>query len=126
MFTATSRNRLLRVHADLQRLMNEAEKTSPIPFQIAQGLRTIAEQRELYAQGRTKPGKIVTWKMQSKHLTGDAVDVAIIIGGKYIVNPVQYDLLAKHILATAARLGIAVTWGGEWKRKDRPHYERKG
>ncbi|MGN7308723.1 M15 family metallopeptidase, partial [Bacillus subtilis] len=31
-----------------------------IPIVITQGLRTVAEQDALYAQGRSKPGKVVT------------------------------------------------------------------
>ena len=35
-----------------------------------------------------------------------------------------YDELSKHILATAKRLNIKLTWGGSWKTLvDKPHYE---
>jgi peptidoglycan LD-endopeptidase CwlK len=44
--------------------------------------RTQAEQQVLYNQGRTAPGPIVTWILQSKHLTGDAFDFVIMFGGK--------------------------------------------
>lgn len=45
---------------------------------IAQGMRTIAEQNELYKQGRTKKGKVVTWVRggSSYHNYGLAVDFA--------------------------------------------------
>ena len=125
-FTTRSLQRLSKVHPDLQKVMKEAVVDSPVPFQISQGLRTYAEQQELYAQGRTKPGAIVTWTMNSRHLTGNAVDVAVIIGGKYITATYLYDQLAAHILKVAARLGVKLVWGGTWpgRKKDRPHFER--
>ena len=51
-----------------------------IQLRVTQGLRTIAEQDELYAQGRTKPGKIVTNAKggKSNHNSGLAIDVCIV------------------------------------------------
>lgn len=43
--------------------------------------RTQEEQDALYAQGRTKPGKIVTWTRKSKHLAGTAFDIAVLKNG---------------------------------------------
>lgn len=128
-FSKISIERLSHVHPDLQRLMLAALPGAPFTFEISQGLRTEAEQAELYAQGRTKPGKVVTWTMQSRHLTGHAVDVVIIIGGKAIWTPKLYDQLAVHIRAIAKELRIDITWGGTFKNKlglprpDRPHFE---
>jgi peptidoglycan L-alanyl-D-glutamate endopeptidase CwlK len=53
-----------------------------IDFLITCTLRSLHEQQALYAQGRTTPGKIVTWTMKSKHLTGDAFDFVIMENGK--------------------------------------------
>ena len=44
--------------------------------------RTQAEQNALYLQGRGAPGKIVTWTLNSKHLTGDAFDFCVMNNGK--------------------------------------------
>lgn len=42
---------------------------------VFEWLRTQERQKELYAQWRTKPWKIVTWTLKSNHLTGNAVDI---------------------------------------------------
>ena len=60
-------------------LAMESEK---INYIITCTRRTEKEQAALYAQGRTKPGPIVTWTMYSKHLTGDAFDFVIMVNGK--------------------------------------------
>ncbi len=60
---------------------------------IAQGLRTFQEQDDLYAIGRTKPGKKVTNAKggQSVHNYGFAVDIVLIIDGKTASWDVKKD-----------------------------------
>ncbi|MBH8600228.1 M15 family metallopeptidase, partial [Thermoactinomyces sp. CICC 23799] len=48
-----------QVKSAAEKALTEAEKAG-LDILITDGLRTFAEQNELYAQGRTKPGKIVT------------------------------------------------------------------
>lgn len=82
--------------------------------------RTQDEQNALYAQGRTTPGKKVTWTLRSKHIEGKAFDIAIIENGKIdwsTSNP-KWEI--------AGRIGqeVGLTWGGSWeKNKDYPHFE---
>lgn len=53
-----------------------------IPYIVTCTRRTRAEQANLFAQGRTKPGPIVTWTLNSKHFTGTAFDFVIMANGK--------------------------------------------
>ncbi len=63
------RTRLLALMADLERETGE-------PWIIEEGLRSQARQSWLYAQGRTRPGPIVTWmKTPTWHGTGLAADI---------------------------------------------------
>lgn len=99
--------------------IDEAEGALGITLRVVQGLRTIAEQNELYAQGRTKPGKIVTKAKggSSYHNYGLAIDVCPIINGKLDWNW-KYELL----LPFAKKYGL--TWGGGFKTiLDKPHFE---
>lgn len=129
-FSRKSRERLEKVKPEIAKVMIEAKKDSPINFEISVGIRTQAEQDELFKQGRTKPGRIVTWTLDSNHKTGHAVDV-VIIGpdGNADWTEAHYEDLSKHICAVAEKLGIALIWGGTFKdrhgkpRPDRPHYE---
>src|SRR5687768_17388797 len=63
---------------------------------IISGNRTYAEQNLLYAQGRTKPGDIVTNSRggQSNHNFGIAWDVGIFVKGKYLKESPLYKKVA--------------------------------
>jgi len=50
-------------------------KQKGFDIMVFEWFRTLERQKELYAQWRTKPGKKVTWTMQSKHLSWQAVDI---------------------------------------------------
>jgi peptidoglycan L-alanyl-D-glutamate endopeptidase CwlK len=79
--------------------------------------RSKAEQEALYKQGRSKPGKIVTWTRHSKHLTGEAFDIAILKHGKITWEPEDY--------VKAGEIGesIGLEWGGRWEKKDLVHFQ---
>lgn len=84
--------------------------------------RTNEEQNQLYAIGRTVPGKIVTNAMagKSKHnsLPSRAFDIAFNFHGR-----IDWDVqLFKDFADIIKPMGI--TWGGDFKSiKDRPHFE---
>lgn len=48
---------------------------SEVDFTVTEGYRPQTRQNKLYAQGRTEPGKIVTWTLKSQHTRGRAVDL---------------------------------------------------
>jgi len=120
-----SQDRLLKVHPVLQERVTAffaaLEKQGYTP-RIVQGLRTIEEQNALYAQGRTKPGKIVTNAKggQSWHNRGVAIDIA------FIKSDTSIDFeVPEHL----AKLGEAVglEWGGRWSSfQDKPHFQLPG
>lgn len=131
-FSKSSLAKLLTVHKDLQDVFLAAIRVSPIDFGISHGLRTQAEQQELYAQGRTKQGNIVTKadgvKLRSKHQDGLAVDVYAFINGKVSYDDVHLALIAGVVLSEAASRNIPIRWGGTFGSKvfkgwDKPHYE---
>lgn len=57
-------------------------KEAGIDYILTCTRRTQEEQQALYNQGRTTPGRIVTWTLHSKHLTGEAFDFVIMNNGK--------------------------------------------
>ena len=86
--------------------------------------RSEEEQALLYAQGRTKPGQIVTnidgetQKSNHNHYPSRALDFAVSIYGKISWNPGEY----KPVGELAVKHGLI--WGGNWKTfKDSPHIE---
>lgn len=102
-----------------------------VPILITQGLRTIAEQDALYAQGRTKPGSIVTNAKggYSYHNFGLAVDFALLLpNGSSVSWDMNRDYNGNNIkdwievVEEAEKLGFE--WGGDWITfKDYPHFQ---
>ncbi|MEK5277784.1 MULTISPECIES: M15 family metallopeptidase [Paenibacillus] len=102
-----------------------------VPIVITQGLRTIAEQDALYAQGRTKPGSIVTNAKggYSYHNFGLAVDFALLLpNGSSVSWDMNQDYNGNNIkdwievVEEAKKLGFE--WGGDWTTfKDYPHFQ---
>ena len=104
--------------ADLGRELLRQLAAQGLTFKVTSGSRTQAEQDALYAQGRTKPGPVVTWTRKSRHIGGRAIDLTLFSGK----NPVWES---KHYY-TAGKFGkeLGLVWGGDWKRtKDLPHFE---
>ena len=93
-----------------------------ITVAISETLRTAAEQDALYAQGRTKPGNIVTnakgSSYKSQHQWGIAFDIAI-NDSKLLYNEATIRKVAK--IAKSNKVGLA--WGGDWVSPvDTPHF----
>lgn len=105
------------------RLVEECEKQG-LKIKITDTLRTKAEQDSLYAQGRTKPGSIVTNARypQSNHCWGIAFDFCRNDGkGAFDDNDGFFTKVGK------VGKSIGLEWGGDWTSfKDKPHFEYGG
>lgn len=132
MFKLSKRSlqRLEGVHPNLVKVVHRAIELSEVDFGVLEGLRTKARQAELYAQGRTKPGKVVTWKMDSPHIVGKAVD--LIPYPLDWANTAAFDAIAVAMFKAAKELGVYIRWGADWDmdgkprergESDSPHFE---
>lgn len=97
-----------------------------VTVEVISGLRSWAAQAALYAQGRTKPGPIVTKARpgSSWHNYGLAIDLGLFKNGVYLdeKQPGQADRLYAEIGAIAASIGIE--WAGNWKSfTETPHFQ---
>lgn len=106
--------------------------TGKAKIRITHGLRTFKEQDELYALGRTKPGKKVTNANAGKsiHNYGFAVDICLIIDDKIAswdtVKDWDNDTIADWYECVKIFAKYGWNWGGNWKNfKDFPHFEKK-
>ncbi|WP_018752159.1 M15 family metallopeptidase [Paenibacillus sanguinis] len=101
----------------------ERSYAAGVPILITQGLRTIAEQDALYAQGRTKPGKIVTNARggYSNHNFGMAIDFCLL---KPDGKNVSWEVSPAWLQVVEIAKSLGFEWGGDWKKfKDYPHFE---
>ena len=133
-FGKGSLQKLQGVDPQLIKVLKAAIITSPIDFTIVEGLRTTKRQQELYAQGRTAKGNIVTYadgvKNKSNHQPksdgfGKAIDFAPYINGKLDWNNhANFKVIADHIVKTGADMGIKIVAGFYWKKPyDPPHIQ---
>jgi peptidoglycan L-alanyl-D-glutamate endopeptidase CwlK len=81
---------------------------------VLEGLRTQKRQAQLLAAKKTKT-------MNSRHLTGHAVDLAPLIGGKVPCLPgtktwdgAYFEKLSAFVFEAADELGVLLQWGGDW------------
>ena len=115
-----SKQSLKGVHPDLIRVILRAANNlmnGSFGFIVTEGARTLERQQLLFKEGKSKT-------MNSRHLKGDAVDLAVTIDGTVSWDFEQYKELSKIILAAAKELNTPVVWGGSWESfKDGPHFE---
>lgn len=100
------------------RLFMQRCKERGLPVYITETYRSQERQNELYAQGRTKPGKVVTWTKNSRHKSRRAWDICKMTGGK-----ADWSDSGFFKACGAVARGLGITWGGEWKMPDMPHFE---
>lgn len=114
---ARSLRRLEGVHSDLVRVVKRAAELSTVPFQVTEGLRSPARQKQLVARGASRT-------MRSRHLTGHAVDVVAYVGTAISWSFPLYLKVSESFKAAAKELGVPVQWGGDWRTfKDGPHFQ---
>ncbi|EPE4188427.1 M15 family metallopeptidase [Yersinia enterocolitica] len=116
-FSQASENNLYGVHPDLVRVVRLALSHSTLDFSVIEGLRDPVRQQELVNRGKSQT-------LNSRHLTGHAVDLA-----PWVNNTIPWEdwpafaMVADAMKQAAATLGIPLTWGGDWKMRDGPHFE---
>ena len=112
-----SRARLEGVHPDLVRVVRRAAELSEVRFSVTEGLRTPDRQARLAPAATSR-------SMRSRHLTGHAVDLAARVDGRLRWDWPLYPRIARAMKQAARELGVAITWGGDWRRfPDGPHFQ---
>ena len=94
-----------------------------IELVVVETYRSQKDQDELYAQGRTKPGRKVTGTRHSEHIKGKAVDFAIKYQGR-----ISWDTKITAVLNGYKLIGklsdeLGLKWGGHFEDPDMPHVQ---
>ena len=112
-----SRSRLDGVHPDLVMVVERAIQITGVDFTVLEGLRSVERQETLVASGASKT-------MNSRHLTGHAVDLGAWVGGEVRWDWPLYYKIADAMEAAAEELQVPLEWGGNWRTfKDGPHFQ---
>jgi peptidoglycan L-alanyl-D-glutamate endopeptidase CwlK len=107
-----------------------------LPFYLYMALRTFEDQDELYAQGRTKPGSIVTNARGGDSLHNYGLAADYVLDGMPAKPGVQWSWDTKFDSNQNGRSGwmdlgaiaraAGLEWGGDWKRfPDLPHVQNR-
>lgn len=116
-YSSRSLRSLNGIHPDLRRVIDRALQDSPLDFVVIEGLRTKERQKELVASGASRT-------MNSRHITGHAVDLLPIGPNGPAFDWPLYNRLGPAVKAAAAAEGVDLEWGGDWKSfKDGPHFQ---
>lgn len=112
-----SRQRLSGVHEDLVRVVERALEISKVDFTVLEGVRSLEKQKRNFASG-------ASLTMNSRHLTGHAVDLGAWVDDDVSWHGAYYHQIADAMFQAASELGVEIEWGGHWKSIfDGPHFE---
>lgn len=112
-----SLERMQKVHPDLVRVVMRAIQLTQVDFGVTEGLRTLARQKELLAKGASRT-------INSRHLTGHAVDLVAYVGSEVNWSWPLYDKIADAMKEAARLENVPIVWGGDWVSfRDGPHFE---
>ncbi|PID44082.1 MAG: hypothetical protein CSB48_02880 [Proteobacteria bacterium] len=112
-----SRRNLLGVHPDLVPIVEHAIHITRVDFTVIEGVRSIERQQKLVRSGASRT-------MNSRHLTGHAVDLGAWVDGQIDWSWPLYYQIADAMKCAAKKLDTPLEWGGDWKRfKDGPHFQ---
>ena len=114
---ARSKSRLKGVHPDLVKVVERAIQITTVDFTVLEGIRDPQRQRTLVDSGASQT-------LNSRHITGHAVDLGAWVDDQVDWSWPLYHKIAAAMLEAARELNVKIVWGGSWKKfPDGPHFE---
>lgn len=106
-----SLDRLQGVKPELVAVVKRAIELTSVDFGVTEGLRTLETQKRYVETGKSQT-------MDSKHLTGNAVDLVAYVDGQVVWELNVYDNIADAMKLAAAEKGVGLKWGAAWNVPD--------
>ena len=112
-----SKQRLKGVHPDLVNVVERAIRITTVDFAVLEGLRTPERQKALVEAGASQT-------LNSRHLTGHAVDLGAWVGDEVRWDWPLYHKIAASMKDASKQVNVPIEWGGDWRNfKDGPHFQ---
>lgn len=116
-----SRARLKGVHPDLVKVVERAINLTTVDFTVLEGVRDPMRQKKLVEAGASQT-------MNSRHIPGadgfaKAVDLGAWVDDQVDWSWPLYAKINDAMQEAAKQVGVDITWGGDWKMRDGPHFE---
>ena len=112
-----SKQKLKGVHPDLVKVVECAIQLTTVDFAVLEGLRTPERQKALVEAGASQT-------LNSRHLTGHAVDLGAWVGDEVRWDWPLYHKIAAAMKDAAKQVDVPIEWGGDWRNfKDGPHFQ---
>ena len=116
-----SKARLKGVHPDLVKVVERAINITTVDFTVLEGVRDPVRQKKLVEAGSSQT-------MNSRHIPGadgfaKAVDLGAWVDDQVDWSWPLYAQIAAAMKEAAKQVGVDITWGGDWKMRDGPHFE---
>lgn len=109
--------RLAGIEARLADVVRRAAGYADFDLLVVEGVRTLERQQRLVAMGASRT-------LESKHLSGRAVDLAPIIDGVPRWDWPLFPRINTAMQRAARELGVTLVWGGDWRNfRDGPHWQ---
>lgn len=106
-----SRTNLAGVKPPLVAVVERAIQITTVDFAVTEGVRSLATQKKYVAAGKSQT-------MNSKHLTGSAVDLVAYIGNAVSWELNLYDDIADAMAQAGREIGVGLVWGAAWTVPD--------
>lgn len=115
MLGISSESKLVGVHPDLVKVVRYAydllqSRNTGVGMVVLEGVRTLERQKKLVASGASKT-------MDSRHLTGHAVDLGATVDGEVRWDWPLYYIIGGVVRETSVHLNIPIVWGAVWDRR---------
>lgn len=109
--SSRSLRNLQGVNVALVEVVKRAIQITKVDFAVTEGLRSVERQKELVAKGASQT-------MQSKHITGKAVDLTAFLDNRVSWEIALYDEIADAMRQAAIEQNVPIRWGAAWTVPD--------
>ena len=109
--SSRSLRNLQGVNIALVEVVKRAIQITKVDFAVTEGLRSVERQKELVAIGASQT-------MQSKHITGKAVDLTAFLDNRVSWEIALYDEIADAMRQAAIEQNVPIRWGAAWTVPD--------